>query len=301
MDIALRGLSALLMIALPLALGAYFTRRWHLGWGLALVGAVTFLLSQAGHIPFNAQVLNPILARLGFGATPGAQPVGALAASTLLLGLSAGVFEEGARFLVYRFWIRRARSYREGVIFGLGHGGTEAILAGVLAILQHTQAYALQGQDLSTVVPADQLAAAEAQLQQYWSTPAPAFLLASVERASAMAVQITLAVLVLQAFTRPRGGLWLLAAVAWHTAVDAAAVFTAVLWGTYQGSVSGAVASEILVGAFAVASLFILMRLRPASTANTSQPSAATPSAQLPHEATTRPERLDDTRYTPSR
>ncbi len=68
MDIALRGLSALLMIALPLALGAYFTRRWHLGWGLALVGAVTFLLSQAGHIPFNAQVLNPVLARLGEGS-----------------------------------------------------------------------------------------------------------------------------------------------------------------------------------------------------------------------------------------
>ena len=301
MDIALRGLSALLMIALPLALGAYLTRRWVMGWGLALVGAVTFLLSQAGHIPFNAQVLNPVLARLGFGTGSEGQPAGALAVSALLLGLSAGVFEEGARFLVYRFWIRRARSYREGVIFGLGHGGAEAILVGVLAILQHAQAYALRGQDLSTVVPADQLAAAEAQIQQYWATPASAFLLASVERASALAVQITLAVIVLQAFTRPRGGLWLVAAVAWHAAVDAAAVFTGVAWGTYQGSISGAVASEVLVGIFAVASLFILIRLRPAASASAPQPPPPMPPLQPPQDAPLRRDRLDDTRYTPSR
>src|SRR3990170_4390155 len=141
MDVALRGLSPLLMIALPLAVGVYLTRRWQKGWGLVFVGAATFLISQVGHLPFNAAVLNPVLARLGFGAGSGPQTVGALAVAALLLGLAAGVFEEGARFLAYRFWIRGARTYREGVLFGLGHGSAEAIFVAVLAILQLAQAY----------------------------------------------------------------------------------------------------------------------------------------------------------------
>jgi uncharacterized membrane protein YhfC len=298
MDVFLRGLSALLIIALPLALGAFLIRRWHLGWGLAFVGAVTFLLSQVAHIPFNGQLLNPLLARLGFGTGAGAPAVGPLAVAAVLLGLSAGVFEEGARFLIYRFWIRRARTYREGVLFGLGHGGAEAIAIGVLAILQHAQAYALRGQDLSTVVPADQVAAAEAALAQYWATPAPIFLLGAVERASALAVQITLAVLVLQAFTRRGGALWLLGAVLWHAAVDAAAVFAGSLWGATQASLPGAIATEILIAAFAVASLVILLRLRPASADMAIAPPSAPPPVALPKDAPVRPERLDDTRYT---
>lgn len=300
MDVALRGLSALSMIALPLAVGVYLARRWQRGWGLVLVGAATFLISQLGHLPFNSVVLNPVLARLGFGVGPGPQPVWALAVAAVLLGLAAGVFEEGARFLVYLFWIRRARTYREGVLFGLGHGAAEAILVGVLAILQLAQAYALRGQDLSTIVPADQLAIAEAQLEAYWAVPPPAVFLSTMERASALAVQITLAVLVLQAVTRRRGWLWLLAAVFWHAAVDAAAVFTGVQWGTYQGSVAGAAASEVLVGIFALVSLWFLLRLRPAeATVEVTPPSPPPPTRPL-ESPPLRSERIDDTRYTPS-
>src|SRR3990172_4160297 len=300
MDIALRGLSALLMIALPLAVGVYLTHRWHKGWGLVLVGAATFLISQVGHLPFNVAVLNPVLTRLGFGVGPDPQPVWGLAAAALLLGLAAGVFEEGARFLVYRFWIRRARTYREGVLFGMGHGGAEAIAVGVLAILQLAQAYALRGQDLSTIVPADQLAVAQAQLEAYWAVPAPAALLSAVERASALAIQITLAVLVLQAFTRRRGWLWLLAAILWHTAIDAAAVFTGVQWGTYQGSVAGAVASEILVAVFALVSLWFLLRLRPAEPPVEISPASPPPPPRPLASPPLCSERIDDTRYTPS-
>ena len=300
MDIGLRGVSALLMIALPLAVGVYLTRRWQKGWGLVLVGAATFLISQAGHLPFNGAVLNPFLTRLGFGTGPDPQPVWALAAAALLLGLSAGVFEEGARFLVYRLWIRRARTYREGVLFGMGHGGAEAIAVGVLAILQLAQAYALRGQDLSTIVPADQLVVAQAQLEAYWAVPAPAALLSAVERASALAIQITLAVLVLQAFTRRRGWRWFLAAILWHAAIDAAAVFTGVQWGTYQGSVAGAVASEIMVAVFALVSLWILLRLRPAEPAVEIIPPGPPPPARHLASPPLDPERIDDTRYTPS-
>ena len=47
-------LNGLLMIAIPLLIGAYLTRRFKLGWGLWWIGGITFILSQVGHIPFNA-------------------------------------------------------------------------------------------------------------------------------------------------------------------------------------------------------------------------------------------------------
>src|SRR3972149_48142 len=120
MEIAARGAPPLRMIAMPMALGAYLIRRYRSGWGLFLVGAVTFIGSQIFHIPFNAYVLNPLLASAGFGAETG--PGLTLALAALLLGLSAGVFEEGARWLAYRFWIRRARTWPQGLAFGSGGG-----------------------------------------------------------------------------------------------------------------------------------------------------------------------------------
>lgn len=237
METVSRGAAALLMIALPLALGAYLIRRFKTGWGLFLVGAVTFIGSQIFHIPFNSYVLNPFLASIGFNAETG--PGVTLAVAALLLGSSAGVFEEGARWLAYRFWIRKARTWPQGVVFGSGHGGAEALIAGLLALATLVQLIAIRGQDLASVVPAEQMAAAQAQIEAYWGLPGWTFFFAAVERASSLAVQITLAVIVLQAFLRPRGGLWLLAAIGWHALVDAVAVYAAFTTGVYAGSVTG--------------------------------------------------------------
>ncbi len=46
--------NGVLMVAIPLSLAFILRRRWKLGWRILLVGAATFILSQVGHIPFNA-------------------------------------------------------------------------------------------------------------------------------------------------------------------------------------------------------------------------------------------------------
>jgi uncharacterized membrane protein YhfC len=48
------------------------------------------------------------------------------------LGLSAGFFEESARYVVYRWWARDARTWSQGLMLGAGHGGIESILLGFL-------------------------------------------------------------------------------------------------------------------------------------------------------------------------
>jgi uncharacterized membrane protein YhfC len=232
MDILTRGTAALLMMAMPIALGAYLVYHYRTGWRLFLIGAAVFVLSQVFHIPFNSYVLDPLMSRLGFSLAAG--PGWELAGAAILLGLSAGVFEEGARWLAYRFWIRKARRWKEGVVFGSGHGGGEAFIFGVLSLLTLIQLAALRGQDLSAIVPPDKLAAAQAQVETYWGMPAWAAFLAPFERACTLAIQITLAVIVLQAFIRRGGALWLMAAIGWHALVDAGGVYLGVTNGVYE-------------------------------------------------------------------
>lgn len=52
----------------------------------------------------------------------------------IVLGLSAGVFEELARYVMMRYFMKR-KSWQAGVLFGAGHGGIEAVLlVGIAAV-----------------------------------------------------------------------------------------------------------------------------------------------------------------------
>ncbi len=251
METAIRGLNAGLMIALGLALGAWLARRRKMPWGLFGIGAATFVVSQIGHIPFNGLVLSRVMDGLGWVDMAS---TGSLIGASALLGLSAGIFEEGARYLMYRFWAKKARSWDEALMIGAGHGGIEAILLGLLAAYALLQVLALRGVDLSTVVPAEQVEIARLQVEAYWAAPWYASLLGAVERAFAICLHLSLSVLVLQCFTR-REWFWLPLAIGWHALVDGVALIAVQRYGPYW--------TEALVGVMAVISLGILFALRP--------------------------------------
>lgn len=46
----------------------------------------------------------------------------------LFYGISAGIFEETARLIFMKLFLKENRSLYHGIVFGLGHGGIEAIL-----------------------------------------------------------------------------------------------------------------------------------------------------------------------------
>lgn len=57
--------------------------------------------------------------------------------AVVLIGFSAGVFEEGFRFLFKRFLLRPARcTFAQPLLFGLGHGGIEAGLILIPLLMQ---------------------------------------------------------------------------------------------------------------------------------------------------------------------
>ncbi len=277
-------LNALSMIALPIGLALYLTSRWKLSGRIWLAGAATFLLSQAGHVPFNLG-MSALLNRTSLVNLPAA---GQRAFNAAFLGLSAGLFEELFRWGMFRWWLKDARSWRRGVLAGAGHGGAEAILLGALALYGYLQLTALRGTDLSKVLPAGQVSQALGQISAYWSMPWYDSLLGTVERLLALPIQVALSVLVLQAFVR-RQPAWVALAVAFHALVDAAAVLALPL---------GVYVTEAIVGGFALVSLVLILRLRRAEPAPPPAPlRPAPPAAFAPTPLEETPEKLADTRY----
>jgi uncharacterized membrane protein YhfC len=260
-------LNALFMIGLPIGLAVFLARRWRLGWRLWWIGAATFILSQVGHIPFNA-LASLALNRTALAAWPHSSQ---LIFNAIFLGLSAGLFEELSRYAMYRWWAKDARSWRRGVLAGAGHGGAEAILLGMITLAAFIQLAALRGADLSTVVPAAQLALAQQQLAAYWAMPWYDSLLGATERMLTIPVQIAFSVLVLQTFIR-RQSSWIWVAVLFHAAVDAFAVLSLPLLGMYWTEAIVAVLSIFCIGI-----IFWLRQPEPAQGQDANPPDAIYP------------------------
>jgi uncharacterized membrane protein YhfC len=135
----------------------------------------------------------------------------------LFSSLTAGLFEETGRWAGYRYLLRKERSLRIGVMFGLGHGALEAILLAGLPLAGLLVAWVMASRGL---IPSER--ALEAVRQQAAAVDGWKMLLAAVERASAMAAHVGLSLIVLQMWMRG-GRRWLALAVALHFAVNAVA------------------------------------------------------------------------------
>lgn len=284
------ALNGLLMIAMPIALAVYLTRRFKSGWRLVWIGAATFILSQVGHIPFNAWFFS--LFDSGVLPTPPEQY--RLVFTAILLGLSAGLWEECARYASYRWWAKDARTWGKALVFGSGHGGIEAIILGALVLFAFIQMIAIRTADLSTLVPAEQLDLAIQQVDAYWSAPWYGTILGAVERAFSLVFHLSASVLVLQAFTR-RHIRWLFLAIGWHAFVDALAVYSVGTWGPYV--------AEAIIGVMALISLGIIFALRdpepePTLTQQAELPPVLDAAAAVgEHDFEETPQNLEDSRY----
>lgn len=112
----------------------------------------------------------------------------------ILIGLSAGLFEEPARYAAMRFFMKE-RSWQAGFLFGAGHGGLEVVLfvgINALALLFSPGAAAYQAQLFA----------------------------AGIERFFAMMLHIGLSIIVLVGVVR-KNFLYLLLAVLLHGFINA--------------------------------------------------------------------------------
>ncbi|HET6824005.1 MAG TPA: YhfC family glutamic-type intramembrane protease [Anaerolineales bacterium] len=234
------------MILLPILLWVYFIRRFALSWKLVLAGALTFVAAQVLHIPLVA-ALGSLLQN------------SSLVVNAIILGLLAGIFEETARYILFRYILKNVKSWKEGILVGLGHGGVEALLLGILSAVTFVTMIGYRSIDLSTVpsIPADQLELARQQVDAYWSSPWYVALLGFVERIFAICLHLSFSVMVLYSVVYHRP-LWFWLALLWHALVDAVAV--------YVVQEVGVLGVEGIVAILALISLGIVFRLRQSFT-----------------------------------
>lgn len=230
------------MILLPIIAWSILTRKFNLSWKLVLAGGLTFIASQLPHIPL-VTALGAFMAK------------NSLVVNAIILGLLAGIFEETARYILFRHILKNARTWEEGILIGLGHGGTEALILGVLAAVAFVTMLGYRTIDMSTVpgIPADQVELAKQQVAAYWSAETYIALVGFVERIFAMCLHVSLSVMVLFAIAKNKP-IWFWIALLWHALVDAVAV--------YAIKHVSVLAVEGIVAVLAVISLVIALRLR---------------------------------------
>jgi uncharacterized membrane protein YhfC len=285
-------LNPALMIALPILLGIYLVYKSRLSGKYWLIGAATFIISQVFHIPFNSYVLNPIFEKIQL-FLPAALSTLVIAA---MLGLSAGIFEECARYGMYRWWLKTPLSWWRGILTGAGHGGIESIILGVLVLLSFFNMMAYRNMDLSSLnLTQDKIDIARQQIQMYWSLPWYDSLLGAVERIFTIPFHIAASILVLQVFTRKPGHQqlgWLFLAIIYHAIMDASAVIVVGKWGGYV--------AEAILGVMAILDIIIIFALRqpePEPVELTTTQNINEPPAFTPNQIEETSDNLENTRY----
>lgn len=146
-----------------------------------VLGAACFIVSQPLlRLPLLQHMQNSTKFMLAYNLNP--LMVG------ILIALSAGVFEESFRFLFKQFLIKPKKCiFSQPIIFGLGHGISEALILLVPAL---------------SYVPVSQLG------------------LATLERVLAIILHVNLTIIVWNGFQKNRRILYLLIAVVIHGFVD---------------------------------------------------------------------------------
>ena len=213
--------SLCISIALPVVLLIVVHKKTKARMAMAVIGATTFFLF--------AMVLEQILHAVVLGVG-GERITGNIWIYGLYGGLAAGLFEEVGRFVAMRFAMKKQLNLPNALMYGVGHGGIEAILiVGLASVSNLVTSIMINAGTLEASLGALDQATKEAtltQLSALWTTPSYQFFLSGIERIVAVTLHIALSVLVFQAVKLGKKRYWFLA-FAIHVGVDFATVIAA--------------------------------------------------------------------------
>ncbi|MFN8411037.1 MAG: YhfC family glutamic-type intramembrane protease [Anaerolineales bacterium] len=251
------------MLLLPLIAGVFVAKKFKLGFKdfrkLFIAGALTFIASQILHIP----VVYGFTTLFKNGILPSPDKSVVLIFNAVVLGLLAGIFEETARYILFKVIRKSSDTWEQGIVIGLGHGGIEAILLALVAFGTMFQMIALRDvKDFSTLgVPADQISLVQEQVTKFWSQPNVIPLFGFMERISAMTLHIGLSIFVLYSVVSNQKR-WFWLALLWHAFIDMLAVYLYPMMATGSNLVIGTFGFELLLFVLCAGALIIALRLR---------------------------------------
>ena len=112
--------SMVLSAVIPLLLLIFCKWKYGISFKVVFAGVFTFILFAqilegiVNVVMFSNETTGPVLNKTWVYVPYGS--------------LMAGLFEETGRFLIFTFMLKKAREWKDGLAFGIGHGGIESIL-----------------------------------------------------------------------------------------------------------------------------------------------------------------------------
>lgn len=214
-SIAFMVVSMIISIGVPIAVTIYCYKKYKISFLNILVGAGIFILfalvlEKSMHVYFLKTNFNTSII---LESSPWIYAIyGAFA---------AGIFEETGRFIGFKFLLRGRTQKKDGIAYGIGHGGIEAIIIGGIAVFQSVYFSLLinSGTLYSTLggklpkATLDQVSASIINTSPYL------FLISGFERLFAFSIQLGLSMVVLYA-VRSKKYRYLLYAVLIHALID---------------------------------------------------------------------------------
>jgi len=175
----------------------------------------------------------------------------------LFLGFTAGLFEETARLFFIKVLCRKNRRYIDGIAFGLGHGGIEAILlVGINAVTMLVYFIAINNGTFDSITTGLDPSYASAIYQKFTGITALQAALMGVERLIAIAAHIGFTMIVLTGIIKNSSVKYLIIAILGHTILDAPIIILPQVFGV------GEMGMEIYLALCAAALVFYTIKAR---------------------------------------
>ena len=223
LSIVFMSISALTGIVLPIALLLFFRKKYGTGIKPFFIGCATFIIfALILEQLFHSFILN--------------SDVGKIIQSNIWLfgiygGLMAGLFEETGRFVAFKTVLKKDLiNDKNALMYGAGHGGVEVFFILVFSMVSNIIMSIMLNNGTATqlksaITDEAQLQALNKTFELLSATPSGDFLLSIVERIAAVAIHISLSVLVWFAVKKQGKCFWLYPlAIFLHTLVNAVAV-----------------------------------------------------------------------------
>jgi uncharacterized membrane protein YhfC len=242
------AVSAVVSIGTPVFLFCFFRKRF-------AMSAVPMWAGAAAFVVF-AMVLEKIIHFVVLHPSPtGEIALKSQPALYVLYGcFMAGIFEETARFVMFSLLKKKYSGIGTGLSYGIGHGGVEAVLIAGVAMISNLVFSIMINNGTTALFPASVQGAAMDKIVTGLTDTAPyIFLMGGIERIFAIAIQISLSVIVFYS-VYSTGKRWLFPlAILLHAIIDCpiAIMQTGVITNVFLVEGIAAI-SAVLLGCFAV-------------------------------------------------
>lgn len=239
------AISVLVSMGVPIFLAVYFYKKEKISWMAVLVGALMFTVFQfLTRIPLLGYISSTSFYTINFAFNN--------QLNYLFLGFTAALFETMGRLVGFKVFLKNKLQWKNGVAYGIGHGGIEAIIIGGIPALNNLIygiAINLGKYDLlisDRGVSEQVINGIKNDLINY---PPYMFLLTGFERVAAFTLQIALSLFVLYAIKNKKY-LYIIYAFLIHAVVDSSI-----------GFISNIFILEGLIALIAAVSLIYILRM----------------------------------------